>query len=74
MKAVRCRYERPQSDTVHRPTRLQGQITMTIPMNSHYARSPAPATSTEGPAKARVGVEAKKAQSKASKSKPAKKK
>jgi hypothetical protein len=61
-----------KSDRVHRLTRFQGQITMTIPMNSHYARSPVPASPAESPAKVRVGVEVKKARGKAAKSKPAK--
>ena len=47
---------------------------MSMTMNLHYARSPAPATPAQAPAKARVRPAAKKAQNKRVKSKPAKKK
>ena len=47
---------------------------MTMPLNSHYAKPPTPATPVEAPAKTRVKLAAKKAPAKVAKSKSAKKK
>ena len=52
----------------------QRRLLMSMPMNSHYARSPAPATPAEAPTKALATSAAKTGRRKAAKSKVAKKK